>query len=50
MLVVIAAGVFLGLSLDKYFSFSIKIFTAVFSLIFIIISIYHVINQVKKNE
>ncbi|MFL2607380.1 MAG: AtpZ/AtpI family protein [Flavobacteriaceae bacterium] len=50
MLVVIAGGIFLGFRLDDYFNNSNKLFTIIFSLLSISISIYYIISQVTKND
>ena len=50
MLIVIGGGVYLGLRLDDYFNNPNDLFTIIFSLLSILISIYYIISQVTKNE
>ena len=50
MLIVIGGGIYLGLRLDDYFNNSNALFTIIFSLLSILISIYYIISQVIKNE
>ena len=50
MLVVIVAGVFLGLKLDEIYPNQHSLFTLVFAIFAIALSIYYTITQVTKNE
>ncbi|MFL2609738.1 MAG: hypothetical protein CBE18_00710 [Pelagibacteraceae bacterium TMED258] len=50
MLIVIGGGIYLGFRLDNYFNNSNNLFTIIFSLLSILISIYYIISQVTKNE
>ena len=49
MLVVILVGVFLGLKLDEIYK-PILLFTLIFAIFSILLSIYYTITQVTKNE
>jgi len=48
--IIIAAGVFIGHTLDQRFINQYKGFTIFFSLLFIGLSIYYVIQQVSKHS
>jgi len=48
MLVVIGGGIYLGITLDAYYNSSKNIFTIIFSLLSISLSIYYTISQVTK--
>ena len=50
MLVVIAGGIFIGYKLDQIYPNSHSLFTLLFSIVSIIISIYYIISQVTKND
>ena len=50
MLVVIAGGVFIGHNLDQIYPNSFYLFTLLFSIISITLSIYYIISQVTKDE
>ena len=50
MLVVIVAGVFLGLKLDETYPNQHSLFTLIFAIFSISLSIYYTITQVTKNE
>lgn len=49
MIAIIGLGVFIGVKLDEYFEFE-KLFTVIFSLSSVIISIYFVVRQVIKKS
>ena len=48
MSIIIASGVFVGYKLDEIFQHESRIFTIIFSLLFILLSIYYVIKQTSK--
>ena len=50
MLVVIVVGVFLGLKLDEIYPNQYSLFTLIFAIFSILLSIYYTIIQVTKNE
>jgi F0F1-type ATP synthase assembly protein I len=50
MLVVILVGVFLGLKLDEIYPNQYSLFTLIFGIFSILLSIYYTIIQVTKNE
>lgn len=50
MIVVILAGVFFGIKMDAWFDTSNSIFTAVFSLLGVILAIYFVIKDLIKSK
>ena len=50
MLAVIVIGVFIGLKLDETYPNQYSIFTLIFALISISLSIYYTISQVSKDE
>ena len=50
MLVVIVVGVFLGLKLDEIYPNKYSLFTLIFAIFSILLSIYYTIIQVTKNE
>ena len=50
MLVVIVVGVFLGLKLDEIYPNQYSLFTLLFAISSISLSIYYTITQVTKNE
>ena len=50
MLVVIAGGIFIGYKLDQIYTNSYSLFTLLFSIISITLSIYYIISQVTKDD
>ena len=48
MSIIIGSGVFVGYKLDEILQSESKIFTIIFSLLFILISIYYVVKQASK--
>lgn len=48
MFAIIAAGVFIGVKLDEYLGYQ-KLFTVVFSLVSVVLSIYFVVRIIIKN-
>ena len=50
MLVVIAGGIFIGYKLDKIYPNPYFLFTILFSIISITLSIYYIISQVTKDD
>ena len=50
MLVVIVVGVFLGLKLDEIYPNQYSLFTLIFAIFSILLSIYYTIIQATKNE
>lgn len=50
MIVIILAGVFLGVKMDKWFHTRDPIFTAVVTLLFVIIAIYTVIKDLLRKN
>ena len=50
MLVVIVVGVFLGLKLDEIYPNKYSLFTLIFAIFSILLSIYYTIIQATKNE
>jgi F0F1-type ATP synthase assembly protein I len=48
MISIISFGVFLGYKIDSYLEISNQIFTIIFSLLFIFISLVYVIQKSKK--
>jgi hypothetical protein len=50
MLVVIAGGIFIGYKLDQIYPNSYSLFTLLFSIISITLSIYYIISQVTKDD
>jgi F0F1-type ATP synthase assembly protein I len=48
MISIISLGVFLGYKIDSYLEISNQIFTIIFSLLFIFISLVYVIQKSKK--
>jgi F0F1-type ATP synthase assembly protein I len=48
MLVIILAGVFGGIKLDEWLGLSIPVFTVVFSILAVILSIYTVTKDLMK--
>jgi F0F1-type ATP synthase assembly protein I len=48
MISIISFGVFLGYKIDSYLEISSQIFTIIFSLLFIFISLVYVIQKSKK--
>ena len=50
MLVVIAGGIFIGYKLDQIYPNPYSLFTLLFSIISITLSIYYIISQVTKDD
>ncbi len=50
MLVVIAGGIFIGYKLDQIYPNPYYLFTLLFSIISITLSIYYIISQVTKDD
>lgn len=50
MLVVIAGGIFIGYKLDQIYPNAYSLFTLLFSIISITLSIYYIISQVTKDD
>ena len=50
MLVVIAGGIFIGFKIDQIYPNPYSLFTLLFSMISITISIYYIISQVTKDD
>ncbi len=50
MLVVIAGGIFIGYKLDQIYPNPFSLFTLLFSIISITLSIYYIISQVTKDD
>lgn len=50
MLVIILAGVFGGIQLDKLMAWEIPVFTVVFSILSVILAIYYVTKDLLKKK
>ncbi len=50
MLVVIAGGILIGYKLDQIYSNSYSLFTILFSIISVTLSVYYLISQVTKDD
>ena len=50
MLVVIAGGIFIGFKIDQIYPNPYSLFTLLFSMISITLSIYYIISQVTKDD
>lgn len=50
MIIIILAGVFLGIKMDKWFQTNDPIFTAIITMLFVILAIYTVIKDLIRKS